>query len=70
MKLSARNILKGKIVRITKGPLNTLVVLQIAPGINITSVITSEAARELKLAKGKPAYAIIKAPSVILGVDE
>jgi molybdopterin-binding protein len=70
MKLSARNILKGKIVKITKGPLNTLVELQIAPGTNISSVITSEAAKELKLAKGKTAYAIIKAPSVILGVDE
>jgi len=70
MKLSARNILKGKIIRITKGPLNTLVVLQIAPDITIKSVITTEAAEELQLAKGKPAYAIIKAPSVILGVDE
>lgn len=40
MKLSARNILKGKIIRVTKGPLNTLVVLQIAPGIHISSVIT------------------------------
>ena len=70
MKLSARNILKGKIVKITKGPLNTLVELQIAPGVNVSSVITSEAAKELKLAKGKAAYAIIKAPSVIIGVDE
>ena len=70
MKLSARNILKGRIIKITKGPLNTLVVLQIAPGVQISSVITSDAAKELKLAKGKPAYAIIKAPSVILGVDE
>jgi molybdopterin-binding protein len=70
MKLSARNILKGKIVKITKGPLNSLVVVQVAPGINISSVITSEAVKELKLAKGKTAYAIIKAPSVILGVDD
>ncbi len=70
MKLSARNVLKGKIIRITRGPLNTLVVLQITPDITISSVITSKAAKELKLAKGKPAYAIIKAPSVILGVDE
>ncbi|MGO8677800.1 MAG: TOBE domain-containing protein [Limisphaerales bacterium] len=70
MRLSARNILKGKVIKITRGPLNTLVVLEIAPGIHITSVVTSEAARELKLANGKPAYAIIKAPSVILGVDE
>jgi molybdate transport system regulatory protein len=70
MKLSARNVLKGKVIKITRGPLNTLVVLEIAPGIHIASVITSEAARELKLAKGKSAYAIVKAPSVILGVDE
>ena len=70
MKLSARNILKGKIIRITKGPLNTLVVLQIAPGIHLSSVITSEAAKELRLAKGKPACAIIKASSILLGVDE
>jgi molybdopterin-binding protein len=70
MKLSARNVLKGRIVRIKRGPLNALVVLQIAQDITISSVITSEAAKELKLVKGKPAYAIIKAPSVIIGVDE
>ena len=69
MKLSARNILKGKVTKIVKGPLNTLVTLQIAPGILISSVVTSEAAKELKLAKGKAAYAIIKASNVMVGVD-
>ena len=55
--------LEGKVVRITKGPLNSLVVLEIAPGIQISSVVTTEAVRELRPSKGKQAYAIIKAPN-------
>ena len=47
MKLSARNVLKGKVVRITKGTMNSVVVLEIASGIRLTSVITGEAVREL-----------------------
>lgn len=69
MKLSARNILQGKVTSIKKGPVSTTVTLQIAPGVAITSSITSEGAKELKLAKGKTAYAVIKASSVILAVD-
>jgi len=70
MKLSARNVLKGKVVKITKGAVNSVVVLEIAPGLRLTSVVTGEAVKELGLAKGKQAYAIIKAPNVMLGVDE
>ena len=70
MKLSARNVLKGKVVKITKGAVNSVVVLEIAPGLRLTSVVTGEAVKELRLAKGKQAYAIIKAPNVMLGVDE
>ena len=70
MKLSARNVLKGKVVEVTKGAVNSVVVLEIAPGIQITSVVTGEAVTELGLAKGKEAYAIIKAPNVMLGVDD
>ena len=70
MKLSARNVLRGKVVKVTKGAINSLVVLEIAPGIEINSVVTGEAVKELKLAKGKHAYAIIKAPNVMLGVDD
>jgi molybdopterin-binding protein len=69
MKLSARNVLKGKVVRVTKGAVNSVVVLEIGPGIRLTSVVTGEAVRELGLARGKKAYAIIKAPNVMLGVD-
>jgi molybdopterin-binding protein len=70
MKLSARNVLKGKVVKITKGAVNSVVVIEIAPGVQLTSVVTGEAVRELGLAKGKEAYAIIKAPNVMLGVDD
>jgi hypothetical protein len=39
------------------------------PVFKLTSTITADAAKELKLAKGKSAYAIIKAPSILIGVD-
>jgi molybdopterin-binding protein len=69
MKLSARNVLPGKIVSVRKGPINSLVVIEIAPGVRLTSTITADSAKELKLGKGKKAYAIIKAPSILIGVD-
>ena len=70
MKISARNALKGKVVKLTKGAVNSLVVIEIAKGVEVTSVVTNDAAKALKLAKGKPAYAVIKASSVMIGVDE
>lgn len=70
MKLSARNILKGTVTRLKRGPLNTLVVIEVAPGIELTAVVTAESASSLKLKKGRTAYAIIKAPSIIVGVDD
>ena len=70
MKLSSSNVLKVKVINITKGAVNSIVVIEIAPGVRLTSVVTGEAVRELRLAKGKDAYAIIKAPNVMIGVDE
>jgi molybdopterin-binding protein len=70
MKLSARNILKGKVKSIKRGPISSLVVLEIAPGVDIVSTITEESSRTLKLKEGQPAYAVIKASSVMVGVDE
>lgn len=69
MKISARNVLPGKIVSIKTGPISSLVTIEVAPGLNLTASITADAVKELKLRKGKAAYAIIKAPSVMLGVD-
>lgn len=69
MKLSARNVLKGKITELKPGAVNTKVVLELASGGKIVSIITKESAEKLGLVVGKSAYAIIKASSVMVGAD-
>jgi molybdopterin-binding protein len=69
MKISARNIISGKVKTIKRGPVSSAVTLEIAPGIEIVSSITSDSAAGLKLKKGQKAYAIIKASSVMIGTD-
>jgi len=69
MKISARNILQGKILRITEGAVNDEVVLEIAPGIEIVAIITKTSADRLGIAIGKSAFAIIKASDVMIGTD-
>jgi molybdopterin-binding protein len=69
MKISARNVFAGTIRTVVRGPVSTEVTLHLAKGLNIVAVITSHSARRLKLKKGKRAYALIKADSVIVGVD-
>jgi molybdopterin-binding protein len=68
MKLSARNQLKGKIVEVKKGTTTAHVRIDIGGQI-ITVAITNDSVGELKLEKGKIAYAIIKASSVMVGTD-
>ena len=68
MKLSARNQLKGKIVEVKKGTTTAHVRIDIG-GQTITAAITNDSVDELKLEKGKTAYAIIKASSVMVGAD-
>jgi molybdopterin-binding protein len=68
MKLSARNQLKGKIVEVKKGATTAHVRIDIS-GQVVTASITNESADELGLSVGKTAYAIIKASSVMVGVD-
>lgn len=69
MKVSARNVFKGIVKQVVKGAVNTEVTLEIAPGVEITSIITSASAVELSLAEGKEAYAVIKASNVMVAVD-
>ena len=69
MKISARNILKGKIKQVKPGVVNTEVIIELPGGAEIVSVITKESAESLKLKKGKPVYAVIKASNVMIGVD-
>jgi molybdopterin-binding protein len=69
MKISARNIFPGTIKKVIRGPVSTEVTIRIAKGIDMVSVITTHSAKRLKLKKGLAAVALIKADSVILGVD-
>ena len=69
MKLSARNVLKGKVVKVTPGAVNSEVIIEIANGVQVVSIITKTSADSLGLAPGKTAYAVIKASSVMVAVD-
>lgn len=69
MKISARNILKGKVKAVKPGVVNTEVVVQLPGGAEIVSIITKESADRLGLAPGKEVYAIVKASNVMIGVD-
>ena len=69
MKISARNILKGKVKQIEQGAVNTEVTIELPGGMEIVSIITKKSAATLGLAKGKDVYAVIKASSVMIGVD-
>ncbi|MET2826128.1 TOBE domain-containing protein [Mesorhizobium shangrilense] len=69
MKISARNILRGTIVEIVKGATTSHVRIDIGGGAVVTSSITNEAVADLKLEKGKQAYAVVKASDVMVGID-
>ncbi|MDX8479521.1 molybdopterin-binding protein [Mesorhizobium sp. VK24D] len=69
MKISARNILEGKVTEIIKGATISHVRIDIGGGIIVTASITNEAVADLQLEKGKQAYAVIKASDVIVGID-
>lgn len=70
MKLSARNQLKGTVVKIEEGAVNGRVVIELKGGDKITSIITMNAIKDLGLEVGKTAVAVIKASSVMVGVEE
>ena len=70
MKLSARNQLKGTIIDIQEGAVNGIVKIDIDGGNIISSTISMNAIKELGLTVGKTAYAVFKATSVMVGVDE
>jgi molybdate transport system regulatory protein len=69
MKISARNTLRGIVRSIEPGAVNSEISLEIAPAVTITSIITNHAVKELGLKVGQAAYAVIKASSVMVGVD-
>ena len=69
MKISARNMLKGKIRDVKHGAVNSEITVELAGGIEVVSVITKTSAENLGLAPGKDVYAVIKATNVMIATD-
>jgi molybdopterin-binding protein len=69
VKLSARNMFKGRVVEVRKGQTTAHVRLDIGGGTVVTASITNEAADELALKEGEEAYAVVKASNVMIAKD-
>ena len=67
MKLSARNVLPGRVKEIHKGQTTSTVKIDIGHGLVVTASITNEAVDDLALKNGDSVSAIIKASEVIVG---
>lgn len=70
MNISARNQLEGKIESIQEGAVQASVALKTAGGEIVTATISLDAVRELGLAPGKEAIAVIKATEVMIGIGD
>ncbi len=70
MKLSARNQFKGTVIGISEGAVNDIVKIDIGGGNVMSATISREAVKELGLEVGKEAYAVVKATSVMVGIDD
>ena len=69
MKISARNVLKGKVKQVKHGAVNTEVTIELPGGMEVVSIITKHSAENLGLTAGKEAYAVVKASNVMVMVD-
>lgn len=69
MKISARNVLKGKVVKVIHGAVNSEITLELPGGQQIVSIITKASAESLGLKEGVDAYAVIKASEVMVATD-
>jgi molybdopterin-binding protein len=69
MKISARNVLKGKVKQVEHGAVNSEIIIELPGGTEIVSIITKQSAQSLQLAVGKEVYAVIKASNVMLATD-
>jgi len=69
MKLSARNQWAGEVTSVTEGSVNSIVTLTLTNGELVTSSISKDAVEELGLVIGLGATAVIKATSVMFGIE-
>lgn len=67
--LSARNQFKGKVVAVEKGAVSAIVKIEALGGNQLSATISNASAEELGLKPGEPVLAVVKATSVMVGVD-
>jgi molybdopterin-binding protein len=67
VRFSARNVLSGKVIAVTKGATTARVKVELASGLTVTSSITNEAVDELSLRVGDSVSAVIKSSDVMIG---
>jgi len=70
LQTSARNQFLGKVKSVKHGPINAEVILDIGGGDTLAAVVTQDSAAHLGLVAGIDAYALVKAPWVIVTTDE
>lgn len=69
MKISARNVLKATVLSIHDGAVNSEVVVKLAGGDEMVSVVTKASVQHLGLTPGKQIYVVVKASNVMLAMD-
>ena len=69
MKISARNVIRGKVKQVVHGAVNSEVIISLSGGDEVTSIITKTSVQNLGLAEGKDVHAVIKASNVMIAVD-
>jgi molybdopterin-binding protein len=69
MKISARNVLKGRVKNVKHGSVNSEITIELPEDVQIVSIITKKSAQNMRLSKGKEVYAVIKATSVMVAMD-
>ncbi len=69
MRISARNVLQGKVKKIVPGAVNSEITIELPGGLEIVSIITKSSAESLALKQDKQVYAVIKASNVMIAVD-
>ncbi len=69
MKISARNMLPGKVKKVTKGAVNSEIIIEVAPSLEVVSIITNASVARLGLKRGLPVHAVIKSSDVMVAVE-
>ena len=69
MKLSARNVVTGKVVSVEKGAVAAVVKVEIKQPFTFTSLVTKDAVDDLGLRKGDSVSVIVKSTEVIISKE-